>query len=71
MQGMSQAESQLNTAASHIARLGSSSPDPQGDTVDLSAEMVALMQSRNDFQANVKVVHAFDEMNKSLLNILA
>jgi hypothetical protein len=71
LQGMSLAESRLNTTASRIARLGVSSPDPQGDTVDLSAGMVALMQSSNDFQANVKVAHTFDEMNQSLLDIMA
>ena len=69
--GMSQAVSRLNTAASRIARapLQGTPPDAQ-DSVDLSSEMVALLASRNDFEANTKVVKTFDEMTKTLLNIL-
>ncbi len=71
LQGMSQAASRVDTAASRIARAGSLSQSQQPDTIDLSAEMIALMQSRNDFAANAKVAGSFDEMTKSVLNILA
>jgi hypothetical protein len=64
--------SRLNTAASRIARapFQGTPPDAQ-NSVDLSDEMVALLSSRNDFEANTKVVKTFDEMTKTLLNILA
>ena len=68
--GMSQAESRVNTAASRLARLGASLSDPQ-DTVDLSAEMIALMDSKNNFETNVKVAQTFDQMNRTVLDILA
>jgi flagellar basal body rod protein FlgB len=70
--GMSRAEQSLNTTASQLARMPLSAPQAAspGDTVDLSAEMIALMQSRNDFETNVKVAQTFDEMQQSLLNVL-
>ena len=54
-----------------IARTPFQGTPPEGqDSVDLSSEMVALLASRNDFEANTKVVKTFDEMTKTLLNIL-
>ena len=70
--GMSQAVSRLNTTASRIARAPfQAAPTDAQDSVDLSAEVVALLSSRNDFEANTKVVKTFDEMTKTMLNILA
>jgi flagellar basal body rod protein FlgF len=66
LEGMSRAETQLNQAASDIAR----APVAGGDIVDLSASMVALMQSKNSFEANTKVFKAADEMSQALLNIV-
>jgi flagellar basal body rod protein FlgF len=68
--GMAHAETRVNTVAARISRMGASVSDPQ-DTVDLSAEMVALMDSKNNFEANVKVAHTFDEMSRTTLDILA
>jgi hypothetical protein len=66
---MSRAEAQLNKAASDIARAPVVSPTG-GDIVDLSASMVALLQSRNSFAANTKVFKVADEMQKSLVNAI-
>lgn len=63
--GMERATTSLNQTASKIANL--STP---GDSVDLSSEMVSLIQSRNDFESNTKVVQTEDEMTKSLLNMI-
>ncbi len=41
------------------------------DTVDLSAEMVALMQSKNAYAVNAKVAQSFDQMNRTLVDIFA
>jgi len=75
LEGMSRAEEQLNQTASNIAL--STTTDPAtpvprvaSDTVDLSASMVSLMQSRNSFDANSKVFKVADEMQKSLLNVV-
>jgi flagellar hook protein FlgE len=58
--GMQRAEGQLNQAAQAIAT-------PQGDSVDLSAQAVALIQAKNNFDANLKTLQIGDEMTKTLL----
>ena len=65
--GLSHATSSLNQTAAKLAKAGFS---PEGDTVDVSAEMVNLMQVRNDFGANLKVIQTQDEMTKALLSTL-
>lgn len=67
--GMAKAEVRFEAAASRIAKAGISGGDAQ-DQVDLSAEMVAILESRNSYSANVKVAQAADEMEKSTLKIL-
>jgi hypothetical protein len=68
---MSRAETQFNKAAGAIARATTASPDGGGgDVVDLSVSMVALLQSKNNFEANTKVFKVADEMQKSLLNAI-
>ena len=63
LSGMAQAETSVNQIAKRLA-------NPASDTVDLSAEMVGLMQGRNDFATNVKVAQTMDEMTKSTLSLL-
>jgi len=61
--GMQRAEGQLNQAAQAIAT-------PQGDSVDLSAQAVALIQAKNNFEANLKTLQISDEMTKTLLKVV-
>jgi flagellar hook-associated protein FlgK len=71
--GMSAATSRIETAAARIARpplAAATHPEPQ-DSVELSAEMVALIEARTAFQANANVVQTFEQLHLSLLNILA
>jgi Flagellar basal body rod FlgEFG protein C-terminal len=70
LQGMQQAETQFNQAAQNIAQqsFSSSSSPPQGDTVDLSAQAVALIQAKNSFEANTAALKVGDEMTQSLLD---
>jgi len=73
LQGLARSEAQFNGAAQKIAQWPVSQPQPgtgQGDQVDLSAEAVALIQSRNSFDANTKVIKAADDMDRSLLNAI-
>jgi len=67
LSGLNQAESSVNQIASKVATVGF----PQGDGVDLSSEAVSLIQAKNNFAANTKVIQTEDEMTKNLLNILA
>jgi flagellar hook protein FlgE len=70
--GMSQASSNFDQAAARIARspLCSTSAQIPGDTVDLSHEMVALLQAKNDFEANTKTVRVIDDMARSTLDMI-
>jgi flagellar hook protein FlgE len=61
--GLDRATSSLNQTASRLAA-------GPADTVELSAEMVSLIQARNDFATNTKVIQTEDQMTKSLLNML-
>lgn len=70
LQGLQQADSQLESAASAIANTGGTSPDGVPlDIVDLSAEMVALMSAQNLFEANLATIKSVDQMQKALVDI--
>jgi flagellar hook protein FlgE len=66
LKGLDTATFTVNKAAQNIAKGSYSS-----DTVDLSHEVVSLMQGQNDFAANVKVLKTEDQMTQSLLDITA
>jgi flagellar hook protein FlgE len=72
LQGLQQADTQLDTAAARIAGAGASSPDGANlDVVGLSAEMVALMSAKNLFSCNLATLKTADQMQKSLINLTA
>ncbi|MCU1238233.1 MAG: hypothetical protein JWP63_6200 [Candidatus Solibacter sp.] len=68
LSGMQQASSTLEKAAGKIAK----ATDPAAvDQIDLSSEMVALLDARNQFQTNARVIQTGDDMQKTMLNLLA
>lgn len=70
LQGLQQANVQLETAAAKIASAGASSPDGTPvDIVDLSTELVALMTAQNLFEANLATIKTADQMQKALVDI--
>jgi flagellar hook protein FlgE len=72
LQGLQQAEVQLNTAATELANAGAASPNGANlDVVDLSAEMVALMSAQTLFSVNIATLKTADEMQKALIDIRA
>jgi len=72
LQGLQQADVQLEAAASRIAAAGTSSPDGANlDVVDLSQEMVALMSAQTQFSANLATLKTADQMQKSLIDVTA
>lgn len=66
LQGIQDATRRLNTAAAHIA-----SASVAEDQVDLSAEMIALLNARYSVAANVKAEQTMDAVSRTLINILA
>jgi flagellar basal body rod protein FlgC len=79
LDGLASAQTAFDQAASNIASPPSvvSSGDTSGDTPDsqdqvsLSDAAVAMIQAGNDYQANLKALEVTNDMQKSLLNILA
>jgi flagellar hook protein FlgE len=72
LQGLQQADVQLNTAAAKIVSAGTTSPHGANlDVVDLSAEMVALMSAQSAFEVNLATLKTVDKMKKSLLDLKA
>jgi flagellar basal body rod protein FlgG len=69
LQGMAQAEQQFNTVASRIAHLPVETA-ASSDSVDLSAEAVALLQARNNFEALTKIMKTGDRMEQALLDTI-
>jgi flagellar basal body rod protein FlgG len=67
VQGLQRSEAQFDQIATNIARAPFS---PQGDQVDLSTQAVALIQSKNSFEANIKALKVNDEMQQTLLNMI-
>ena len=72
LQGLQQADAQLNQAAIQVASYGAGSSNGAGlDTVDLSAAMVSLMSAKIDFQANLKVMQTAEQVQQNLLDVTA
>ena len=69
LQGLQQAEVQLNAAASQLANAGDSQNGANLDVVDLSAEMVALMSAQT--LSNITTLKTADQMQKALIDVTA
>jgi flagellar hook protein FlgE len=70
LQGLTSAQEAFDQAASKVAQPVQLSQSQQ-DEVSLSDAMVSMLQAGNDYQANLKSLEAGNQMQKSLLNILA
>ena len=67
LQGLQQAEVQLEAAANSSASAGGASPSGANlDVVDLSAEMVALMTAQNQVAVNLATLKAVDHIQQQV-----
>lgn len=72
LQGLQQAEFQLNNAAAEIASAGVQfSNVSNADVVDLSSETVALMSSQTLYDANLATLKTADQVEQNLVNLTA
>jgi len=72
LQGLNQAQSQLDSAATRIASAGAVSTDGETlDTVDQSAEVVALLSAKNVFSLDLKILKLAGEVQKNLIDVIA
>jgi len=71
LQGLEAAQLQVERSGQRLAGVGASTPDGAVvDTVDLSAEAVALLSASRQFAANVNVLKVADNMQKNFINLL-
>jgi flagellar basal body rod protein FlgC len=70
LQGLDRAQEAFHQAASKVAQPVAPN-QPQQDQVSLSDAMVSMLQAANDYKANIKSLEVSNDMQKSLLNILA
>ena len=70
LQGLKESLGRVEKAATQIANVAPSGQTP-GDSVGLSDAMVALMQARQDFEANLRAIHVGEEMSQKTIDLLA
>jgi hypothetical protein len=72
LQGLQQAQAQLESTARRVASVGATTPDGADvDIVDLSSAAVSLISAKNQFASNIDVLKIADNMQKSVINLLA
>lgn len=71
LEGMRQAQANVEASAGRVSKAFTEiAGGGGGDVVDLSAEMVALMQAKSFHAAMVTVAQTADEVDSHLVNIL-
>ena len=70
IQGLASAEASFNSAAEKISKSFVVDPQNSQDQVSLSDAMVALLNSKNDYEANLQSLKTSNEMTQKLLDIL-
>jgi flagellar basal body rod protein FlgC len=70
LQGLARAETSFNNAAEKINKAFVVDPHNPQDQVSLSDAMVALLNSKNDYEANLKSLKTSNEMTQRLLDVL-
>ncbi len=72
LRGLDQAQALLERSAGRIARMSAPAREAAPmDVVDLSAEMVALLEARRALTANLRVLETADEIERSLFDSIA
>ena len=64
--GLDRASAAVQKVASRVAQAG----ETGGDSVDFSSDAMGLIVAKQNYESNVKVIQTFDQMNKSLLDLL-
>jgi flagellar hook protein FlgE len=69
LQGLQQADAQLNKAAAGIASANTLSDQSSPDAVDLSSQLVALIQAQSQFDVSLKVLTTAEQVQKQTLDV--
>jgi DNA-binding ferritin-like protein len=74
LQGMNQAQEQLEQSAEKIARSGGEAVSSNGqynDTVDISEAMISMLSAKTAFESNAKSIEVAQEVSKTVIDIIA
>jgi hypothetical protein len=72
LQGLQQADAQVEQAASTIASFGASTPAGANlDVVDLSSAILALSSAQTQSSVNLSTLKVADQMQKSVIDMIA
>ena len=71
LDGLRRAEEKLRSAAENIARSTHLTAEGPRDTVELSADVVRMIQAGLEHAAAVQVIQTQEEMQEKLLDVLA
>ncbi|MEO8657559.1 MAG: hypothetical protein ABI693_03775 [Bryobacteraceae bacterium] len=69
LQGLQEAQARIDKAAANLSRL--SIDASSGDSVDLSAEVIALLAAQGQVETSVAIAKGADQMQQKLLDVLA
>jgi flagellar basal body rod protein FlgC len=68
--GLEKAQEKLAAVAKRLSGATATNGNPGADTVDLSAEFVALLEARTSTQVNLKLVETANELASQTIDIL-
>lgn len=70
LHSLERAEAMLDRAAQRIARLPLAADAVTEDSIELSAEIVALLEAKNLYKAGLKVIETGAELQQATLDLL-
>jgi hypothetical protein len=72
LQGLNQAQAQVEHAGRQLASIGSNTGDGADvDTADLSTAAVSLLSGKDAFATNIQLLKVADKMQGQAINLLA
>jgi hypothetical protein len=71
LQGLQQADVQLEAAAANLANAGTNTAGPSLDTVDMASQIVALNSAQASVQLNLETLKTIDQVQQNVINLLA
>lgn len=70
LDGLNRAEAKLEKTTERLARVADPASSPV-DEVNLTDEVVNLLQAKNSYEANLKSLETANEMQKHLIDVFA
>ena len=69
--GLNRASENFDSAASRIARETVPTDEPPADVIELSPAMIAMLEARNDYVANLRSAETMDDTSRTLTDLFS